>query len=259
MDISSFMQASTAGCGQRPGSASHPQAQDSPPFSPAKEPAMPIRSAAACMLGLAALAAPLSARPAAAQAPAGRPTPAAGQGQAAPTPLRPQRDVAVTYRVTSGSRPAQTVPAAWLAASQRLRLEPPGMPGWVLVDLPSSQAQMVMDATRMLVRLPAKGPWPTLDRLPQGARMTPAGSATVAGLRCANWQVTSPQGNGQACLTADGVLLRASGTHDGQQGSLEATAVRYGAQDPARFQVPPGYQAVTLPQGLPPGLIPGMR
>ena len=59
--------------------------------------------------------------------------------------------------------------------------------------------------------------------------------------------MTSPQGNGQACLTADGVLLRASGTHDGQQGSLEATAVRYGAQDPAQFRVPEDFQRMQMP------------
>ncbi|ONG47388.1 hypothetical protein BKE38_23505 [Pseudoroseomonas deserti] len=184
--------------------------------------------------------------------------PAVGQ-QPAPAQLRPQRDVAVTYRMTAGNRPPQTVAASWLAAAQRLRIEPPGLPGWLLLDLPSSQAQMVMDSTRMVVRLPGKGPWPMLDSLPAGTRMTPAGSATVAGLRCDNWQVVNREGTGQVCLTADGVMLRGSGTHDGQQGSLEATSVAYVAQDPARFQVPPGYQAVSLPQGLPSGLIPGMR
>ncbi|WP_419896821.1 hypothetical protein [Roseomonas sp. USHLN139] len=204
-----------------------------------KQPTQPVRLAGT-------LAALLLALPAAAQQPA-------------PAQLRPQRDVAVTYRLTTGNRPPQTVTASWLTTAQRLRVEPPGLPGWILLDLPSSQARMVMDSTRMVVRLPGKGPWPMLDRLPPGARMTAAGSATVAGLRCTNWQVASREGNGEVCLTADGVMLRGSGVHDGQQGSLEATAVAYGAQDPARFQVPPGYQAVSLPQGLPPGLIPGLR
>lgn len=189
-----------------------------------------------------------------AQAQPSRPPQAAQPAQ--PPQLRPTRDVAVTYRVQSGSQTPQTVPAAWLTSAQRLRLEPPGMPGWVLADLPASRAQMVMDSTRMVMRLPGKGPWPALDRVPPGARMTPAGSATVAGLRCNAWQISAKEGEGTVCLTPDGVLLRASGQYDGRQGTLEATQVTYGPQDPTRFQVPPGYQGVNLPQGLPPGLIP---
>ncbi|MFB9972004.1 hypothetical protein ACFFMP_19335 [Pseudoroseomonas cervicalis] len=176
----------------------------------------------------------------------------------APARLRPARDVAVLYRVQGGNQGPQQVPAAWLAAQQRLRLEPPGLPGWILADLPAGEARMVIDATRMAVRLPGHAAVPMLDALPPGARMTRAGSATVAGLRCDNWRVTAREGEGEICLTADGVALRASGTRDGKSGSLEALQVTYGAQDPARFQVPAGYQPVTLPQGLPPGLVPGL-
>ncbi|WP_040611853.1 hypothetical protein, partial [Teichococcus cervicalis] len=50
----------------------------------------------------------------------------------APARLRPARDVAVLYRVQGGNQGPQQVPAAWLAAQQRLRLEPPGLPGWIL-------------------------------------------------------------------------------------------------------------------------------
>lgn len=176
----------------------------------------------------------------------------------APARLRPARDVAVLYRVQGGNQGPQQVPAAWLAAQQRLRVEPPGLPGWILADVPAGRAQMVIDATRMVVRMPGQGPIPMLDQLPPGARMERAGSATVAGLRCDNWRVTAREGQGEICLTPDGVALRASGTHDGKSGSLEALQVTYGPQDPARFQVPPGYQPVSLPQGLPPGLIPGL-
>ncbi|WP_305123546.1 hypothetical protein [Roseomonas sp. GC11] len=184
--------------------------------------------------------------------------PEVARAERSPVPLRPSRDVAVVYRVQSGRQPPQTVPAAWLAAAQRVRLEPPGLPGWVLADLGAGQAQMVVDATRMVVPLPGKGPLPLSDELPPGTRMIRAGSDSVAGLRCEVWTVTQRQGEGSLCVTPDGLVLRASGRHPGGEGSLEALQVTYGPQDPARFQVPPGYQAVALPQGLPPGLIPGL-
>ena len=53
-------------------------------------------------------------------------------------------------------------------------------------------------------------------------------------------------------------MLRAEGAHQGRRGGMEATQVSFGAQDPARFQRPQGYQTMRMPQGMPPGLIPGL-
>lgn len=183
----------------------------------------------------------------------------------APAQLWPTRDVAVTYTVRGGGQAPRTVPAAWLAAEQRLRVEPPEAPGWVLVDVPRGQALMVMDSVRTAMQLPEEQKLPLVQGLPPGTRMTRAGSDTVAGHRCDNWQVSGPEGQGTVCLTPDGVLLRAQGSREGRQGSLEATAISYARQDPARFRLPAEYRSVTLPPGLlknlPPGLaqnIPGL-
>lgn len=203
----------------------------------------------------------LAAAPALAQSGAAR----SGPAQAGPSQWWPTRDVAVTYNARGGRGAARSVPTAWLAAERRLRVEPPEAPGWVLVDVPRGQALMVMDQARMAMRLPEEQKLPLIQGPPPGTTVTPAGSATVAGHRCDNWRLSGPEGQGTVCLTADGVLLRAQGSHEGQEGTLEATSVAYARQDPARFRLPPDYRSMTLPPGLlknlPPGLaqsIPGL-
>lgn len=179
--------------------------------------------------------------------------------------LFPTRDVAVRYTASAPGQTAQPVEAAWLAARQRWRIETPRAPGWVLLDVPAQRAQMVMEGQRMVVTLPGRGQIPLLDGLPEGAKVSRAGSARVAGHDCALWRIVSKEGNGTACLTPDGVLLRASGEREGRRGSLEAEEVRYAPLNAARFEVPPGLMALNLPQGLSglgqalPGLLPGGR
>ncbi len=167
-------------------------------------------------------------------------------------PLSPTRDVSVTYRVAAG----QEMRMSWLVAEQRMRVDMPGGAGWSLVDQKSQTMFMVMDQQRMVMELPMQGgpggiSIPT--RPPDSARFTRGGTATVAGLSCTIWRYVDGTTRGETCLTADGVMLRSSGTHDGQGGSVEATAVAYGPQDPARFRRPAGYRTMQLPGGMMPG------
>lgn len=177
--------------------------------------------------------------------------------QQGPANLRPTRDVAVTYKVEGGDQAPRMVPVAWSAASQKVRAEPSGIPGWLLVDLPRNQARMIIDAQGLAVNLPAGDMTPLLGGVPAGTRMTPTGSAIVAGQRCENWRVSRQDTEGTVCLTRDGVILRAAGKHQGRSGRLEATEIRYGAQDPSRFRIPQGYRSVTLPPALLSGLLGG--
>ena len=66
------------------------------------------------------------------------------------------------------------------------------------------------------------------------------------------WRYEDEKQTGEACITADGVMLRGVGTDDGRTGGVEATRVAYGPQDPARFRWPEGYRVVQ-PQTPPPG------
>ena len=169
--------------------------------------------------------------------------------------LEPTRDVAVTYR-TTGNKP-ETVQAAWLASARTLRLDLPRQGGWGLLNRRTGQARMVMEGMRLVTELPAEklaemgipsAPGPN-------ARFLREGPGRIAGLPCTYWRYTEGSAQGRACLTADGVLLSGEGTAKGKSGGIEATAVAYAPQDPSRFQVPPGYQTLNLPQGLPPGLL----
>ena len=80
--------------------------------------------------------------------------------------------------------------------------------------------------------------------------MTRLDADQVAGLPCTNWQ--TPDNRGQPavlCLTADGVMLRAS---SGDQVLVEARSVTYGPQDSAAFAAPAGFRRIAPAPGSSP-------
>lgn len=172
--------------------------------------------------------------------------------------VTPTRDVEVTYRVSGG--PDQAGPAdvrlSWLKAERKLRMDIPGGIGWSLLDQRAERVVMVMDQLRMVAEVPVQaglaGPSPLAAMLPH-ARFTRGAGARVAGQPCTIWRYQEGGNQGQACITADGVVLRGQGTHGGRSGSVEATRVDYGPQDPARFRLPAGYRTMPMPAGLLPG------
>jgi hypothetical protein len=170
---------------------------------------------------------------------------------AQPSPLLlPTRDVAVTYRLTGSDRVKGDIHAAWLAGQRVLRVDNASAPGWLMVEQQSQRAFMVMENQGMVMRLP---PAPEiamlLDRPESQGRVTQLGRRTIAGATCTDWRIERRDGKGgTACLTADGVLLRAQ--QAGRREVLEANRVAYGPQDPARFRLPSGYPQLQLPAGL---------
>jgi hypothetical protein len=164
-------------------------------------------------------------------------------------PLFPTRDVTVTYRFV-GERPPQGVQnltMSWQAATQMLRTDLPGM-GWMVADQRSGKAFMVMEQMRMIMDIPL-GQAMQQGALSPNATFRREGADRVAGLPCNVWSYQESGNQGRACMTADGVMLRAEGTYQGQAGGLEATAVNFGAQEASRFQRPNGYQTMQMPQG----------
>lgn len=167
-----------------------------------------------------------------------------------PAQITPTRDVAVTYRSIGqagqqpGMPPGMTM--AWHAATQMMRTDLPGM-GYAVVDHRAGRAFMVMEAQRIIMDIPA-GQAMQQGGLPANATFRREGTQTIAGHSCTVWAYQSGQDQGRACITADGVLLRAEGARGGQSGGMEATQVAYGPQDPARFRRPEGYQSL---QGMP--------
>ena len=179
--------------------------------------------------------------------------------------LTPTRDVAVTYRMIGGGAPAAAPPGApgsaitvsWSAAQGLMRTDMPGM-GYMVADQRAGRAFMVMEAMRAIMDVPFGQAMRQQLNSPT-ATFRREGTATVAGLACTIWSVQDGPSQGRSCITSEGVMLRAEGTHQGQTGGMEATQVAFGPQDPARFQRPAGYQSMQMPQGMPPGAVPGGR
>jgi hypothetical protein len=174
---------------------------------------------------------------------------APAMAQQGPT-LLPTRDVAVTFRLTGGNRQPGDIHAAWLSSQRVLRVDNSSAPGWLMVEQPTQRAFMVMEGQRLVMRLP---PAPEiamlLDRPESQGRVTRLGRRTIAGMSCTDWSIERRDGKGgTACLTPDGVLLRAQQT--GRQEVLEATRVTYGPQDPSRFRLPQGYPQLQLPASM---------
>ncbi|WP_421993329.1 hypothetical protein [Roseococcus sp.] len=165
--------------------------------------------------------------------------------------ITPTRDVSVAYR-TAGQGPAAgaELRISWSAASGLMRVDMPGGQGFMVADMRgTTPGFMVMEGQRMIMdvpvsQLPATGMQPSAS-----ARFTREGAARIANTDCVIWRMEDQGRTGRACLTADGVMLRAEG--DGRQGQIEATSVTYGTQDPARFQRPSGYQTFQMPAGIP--------
>lgn len=178
--------------------------------------------------------------------------PLAAQAQDRPQ-VFPSRDVAVTYRV-SGQGQGAELTMLWSAAQRLMRMNMPGGMGYMVADHRAQRGFMVMEQMRMIMDVPmqqAAG----MQRDMENARFTRAGTDKVAGHDCTVWRYQGPAQSGEACITADGVMLRGAGAARGAgDGRMEATRVVYAPQDPGLFRRPQGYQSMQMPQGVPQGM-----
>ncbi len=164
--------------------------------------------------------------------------PAAPAAAAEHPPTMPQRDVDVTYRLLQAApgTPAMTQRNRWSVSTGRLRVDPPTPGIYMIMDYRAKRMAVVKPAARAVLDMASADPG-----LPGAYTQRDAGN--VAGLPCTNWQTADAGGRDTVlCLTADGVMLRAS---HGEHVLLEAVAVSYGAQDPAAFVPPDGFQHVS--------------
>ena len=175
----------------------------------------------------------------------------AGAAMAQPM-LVPGRDVAVLYQL--GGAAAAQIPGGapngvrllWDAAGQRLRTEPVGQPIYAITDLGRRVADIVFAAQNAYIEMRIKGGDPQTLLAGRDARFTRHGAGRLLGLDCTEWAIHSRKLDGVACITADGVVLRAEGTVDGQAGSVTAQSVAFTAQPPDRFAPPEGFFRLPL-------------
>lgn len=184
--------------------------------------------------------------------------PAAAQQRQGDIPaLEPTRDVAVTYRM-EGDGERGEMQMSWLAAERRLRIDVPERPAmggggnYMIVDRGEGRALMVMERQRVVMEMPLGPEAQAMLEPSANARFTREGTDSVAGHACTIWSYEDGPDNGRACVTDDGVMLRAIGSRrggpgNGGEGRIEATQVAYGAQDPARFRPPTDYRTMRMP------------
>jgi hypothetical protein len=189
-----------------------------------------MRGLAAALLALAPVAAAAQERPA----------------------LIPSRDVDVVYMMVQADAPggARVVEERlrWAAAAGKLRIDPP-IPGmWMVIDSNTRRLATVRDTERSVLEIesPQAMPWPAPTA---GAPFQRRGADTVAGVPCTEWLTADMTGAPTlACITDDGVLLRASAAG---RVLVEALHLSYAVADPSVFRIPEDYRKVTPPPQRP--------
>lgn len=179
--------------------------------------------------------------------------PAAAWGAGDRPPAMPSHDASVVYRVEPAGQPAQSVRVAFGRGGEMLRVDGPGGEGDTLLDRRTGDLTVVMNAQRVYMVVPSKGP--VHDPFLLGDDMTYARTGsrqTIAGETCDDWRVGTPKGPGTACVTPDGLLLAASGPDAaGVSGRITAESVSRAPLPASVFAPPAGFTRIAHPAGQP--------
>jgi hypothetical protein len=164
--------------------------------------------------------------------------------------LAPTRDVTVTYQLTGISQQsgATNMRVAYANNDQRVRLDffafaTAKLPFSSLIfDAPANQVLSLVYEQQKYYVLPATGRANPGLLLSDKMSYVRQGNETVAGLVCTDWRINNgPTIAGSACVTADGVVLRAVRTQP-KPGTMAASAVTYGTPPEGTFKPPPDLQ-----------------
>ncbi|MBV9812452.1 MAG: hypothetical protein JO326_06860 [Acetobacteraceae bacterium] len=161
----------------------------------------------------------------------------------------PTRDVDVTYATLAPNGAVLLQQRMrWSASARLVRLDPPSRDLYFVMDLQNHLLDTIRPSNRAVLETnaPGAGLVPGVAAQTSFARKGPA---TVAGVACTEWETVDAAGRpALACLTEDGVLLRAQA---GGQTLVEARSVHYGPIDKGVFAIPPDYTKLTPPTAPP--------
>ncbi len=161
----------------------------------------------------------------------------------------PTRDVAITYELDAPGRAAQDYLLNYDAAQELARIESPAQGIYILANLPSGQAQVVVPALHAIVQAPDFSALTQEISTAGGAQFTPLGQGHYAGMACRKYLVLNAHGSGTACITPDGVVLHFAGQDANGSAEVTALSVAYTPQPAQEFALPNGFSDVTLPPG----------
>jgi hypothetical protein len=173
--------------------------------------------------------------------------------------LAPTKDVVVTYHLTGSSRRNGSDKLQVTYSDHgRVRLD---FFRYVEAKLPDDSLIFDPPADRVITVLPARRGYLQRDvgnLVNPGAFLnakmtfTRQGKATIAGQTCTDWRVSNgTAGNDTACVTDDGVVLRATRDKPAE-GSIVAMTVKYGPAPPDVFAVPPDFRLLVPAEGSAP-------
>jgi Domain of unknown function (DUF4412) len=140
------------------------------------------------------------------------------------------------------------------AGQQQQRQGPFGGKMSMIVDGDAKMAYMLMHESQMYMEFPANSNSPMMQRLPklsdyngdpcsgrQDMTCKKVGTETVNGRSCDKWEATQKNGEKETFWIDQKLHFPIkSQTSNGM--TTEFTNIKEGAQDPALFKVPPGYQ-----------------
>lgn len=163
---------------------------------------------------------------------------------------RPTRDVDVTYEMTPLSGPTAgrlSQRVRWAVAGPRMRVDTPSPGLYVVMDYRTHLMSAIRPAERMVLQIPSDGA--RLAPSAPAGDYTRQGERIVAGLACTEWRTRDTSGAAtEACLTSDGVLLRA---RIAETAVVEAVRVTYAPLADAIFAIPSDYRKVAPAGQLP--------
>jgi hypothetical protein len=181
---------------------------------------------------------------------------ASSSAVAAPVPrFLPNRDVAVTYRLNLPGHDPQTYLLRYDAADELARIDSPAQHIFVLANLPSGQAQLVVPALHAVVDTPDFSGITRQIEGAGGAHFTRLGDGHYAGLHCERYRITSRDGAAEACITPSGVVLQFDGHNHNGGAEVTAVSVTFGRQPAEEFSAPANFANIHLSPGLLAGLL----
>jgi hypothetical protein len=173
-----------------------------------------------------------------------------------PRPLLvPARDVTVAYEVTPDGHAPIDVLVAIKAGGSRLRITSDTLPTTLLVDRSTERAAILVPMLHAYSDIKI-GRYDPEQTVLKGANFTRGGAQRVLGHPCTEWHAASSDGTASACITSEGVILRAEVESDkrGQAVHLAATRVDFAPVPDAIFVVPPDFQRSPFKLNLQGGL-----
>lgn len=172
-------------------------------------------------------------------------------------PLAPTRPVSVTYSVVGPPNGPGKVGVVYDTGAKRVRLDfframaSQAPTASLIFDTERDRAVTLIPERKAYMQRDTKGlANPGLFLGPTLA-YTREGTEQFAGLTCTDWAIKKDNADASACVTNDGVVLKASGAGEHAE-HLTAVSVTYGPPPNDAFSIPKNYVLVAPPAQQPP-------